>query len=350
MKIAKTYLSLSTLLALLHSTGALACATCGCSLSSDGALGYANASGWSIGLDESYIDQNQLRSGTHAVTQRQVQSVPGQELEQLTVNRFTTVGIGYAASADWNFKLSIPYIDRSHSTYGSDSTAPLTADQLSSATASGLGDIKVIASYQGWLPSKNLGLQFGIKLPTGNFGGTGPDNATGQVGQGAVGHHPAVFGPNGNVGSQYLDTSLNVGNGSTDLIIGGYYFQPVSQDFDAFINGQFEFSVKQQLDQNGANYRPGSQTTLSAGLRYEADPKIVPQLQLNLIHKDADVGALADTSNTAGTILYLSPGITANIATNTWLYAFVQIPVASNLSGYQLFPRYTASLGMSYHF
>ena len=30
------------------------------------------------------------------------------------------------------------------------------------------------------------------------------------------------------------------------------------------------------------------------------------------------------------------------------LFAFVQLPVYSNLYGYQLFPRYTASVGASY--
>lgn len=344
MNIAKTLFSLTAMSTLLYSSGALACATCGCSLSPDGALGYANDSGWNISLDESYIDQNQLRSAMGSVNQQQVQSVPGQELEQKTVNRYTTVSLDYIASPDWNFKLSLPFINRSHSTYGSNSTSPLTAEQVSSANASGLGDIRFVASYQGWLPSKNLGVQLGVKLPTGNNGGTGPN------GQGSVGHNPVLFGANGNVGSEYLDTSLNVGNGSTDLIVGGYYFQPVSQDFDAFINGQLQFSIKQQLDQSEADFRPGNQTSISAGLRYVANPKIVPQLQLNLIKKNADTGVLADISNTAGTVLYVSPGIAVNVASNTWLYAFVQVPVSSNLSGYQVFPRYTASLGISYHF
>lgn len=76
----------------------------------------------------------------------------------------------------------------------------------------------------------------------------------------------------------------------------------------------------------------------------------MPQLQINLTHKDADSGALADTADTAGTIAYLSPGVTMSAMQNTQVYAFLQVPVYSNLSGYQLFPRYIASVGMSYHF
>ncbi|PRC90665.1 hypothetical protein [Solimicrobium silvestre] len=331
-------------------SNALACATCGCSLSPDGALGYATNSGWGISLDDSFINQNQLRSGTGTISAAQVQALTGQEVENQTINRYLTLGLSYSSGTDWNFKLSLPYIDRSHSTYGTDATLPLTSSQLSSASATGLGDIKLIASYQGWLPTKNLGVQVGIKLPSGNYGGASVSNTNGTVGQGSVGRNPVGFGPAGNSGSTYLDTSLNVGNGSTDLILGSYYFQPVSQNFDAFINGQYQFSMKQELNQTGADYRPGNQSNLSFGLRYEADPLIVPQLQINLTHKNADSGALADRNDTAGNVAYLSPGVTMSVMQNTRIYAFLQVPIYSNLSGYQLFPRYTASLGMSTHF
>ncbi len=345
-----TLATLAAVATLFVTSDALACATCGCSLSPDGALGYTTAGGWAISLDDSFINQSQLRSGTSPISQPQVQAIPGQEVENQTINRYLTLGLSYAPNADWSVKLSLPYIDRSHTTYGTDATLPLTQDQLSSATASGLGDARFVVSYQGFLPSKNLGVQLGVKLPTGDYGGPSVNNPDGTAGQGSVGRSPVVFGPAGNSGSSYLDTSLNVGNGSTDLIVGGYYFQPVSQDFDAFVNGQYQFSVKQQLNQSGEDYRPGNSVNLSFGLRYEANPLVVPQLQINLTNKRADTGALADTTDTAGTVAYLSPGISMAAMKNTQVYAFLQVPVYSNLSGYQLFPRYTASVGVSYHF
>ena len=331
-------------------SNALACATCGCSLSSDGALGYGASGNWGISLDDNFINQNQLRSGTGAASQQQAQASNGQEVENQTVNRYVTFGVSYANSADWNFKLSIPYTDRSHTTYGTDATLPLSPDQLSSASANGLGDVKLLASYQGFLPSKNLGVQFGIKFATGNYGGAAADNPEGHIGAGSVGRNPAAFGPAGNAGMTYLDTSLNVGNGSTDLILGGYYFQAVSQDMDAFVNGQYQFSVMQKLNHAGEDYRPGDQLNISFGLRYEADPHVVPQLQINLSNKRADTGALADRLDTAGSAVYLSPGLTMHVKENAQVYVFVQLPVYSNLSGYQLFPRYTATVGVSTHF
>ena len=50
----------------------------------------------------------------------------------------------------------------------------------------------------------------------------------------------------------------------------------------------------------------------------------------------------------AGTVAYLSPGITVQVAAKLHLYGFVQLPIYSNLSGYQLFPHWTAAIGANY--
>ena len=349
MKLRANSLTLVTLavLAALPAGAAFACATCGCSLSSDAALGYSAASGFQVSLQYDYINQNQLRSGSGPYAQAQLAATNvasggnGPEVENKTVNRYLTLGLAYAPSADWNLRTLIPYIDRDHTTYGNPTSLPLDG-QLSSAHLSALGDIKFIASYQGFLPTHNLGFQLGLKLPTGNYGGMTDSGTT--VGRGVSNFNagPAAGSP--------LDASLQAGNGSTDLILGAYYYQAVSQNFDAFINGQYQSSIAQKLNQSGADYRPGDSSTLSVGLRYEANPEYVPQLQLNLSRKAADRGALADTGDTAGTTLYLSPGITVNALRNTHVYAFLQLPVYSKLAGYQLFPHWTATLGMSYNF
>lgn len=273
-----------------------------------------------------------------------MQTIAGQEVENQTINRYITLGLGYTFNADWRVNLLVPYIDRSHTTYGTNATLPLSPDQISSANLDSLGDIKFITNYQGLLPTHNLGIQFGAKLPTGNYGGP---NAAGT---GTVGNNPVSFGSAGNSGGQLLDTSLQAGNGSTDLILGTYYFQAISQNFDAFVNGQFQFSVMQELNQLGADYRPGNQANVSFGVRYEANPKIVPQLQVNVTTKSADSGTLADTTDTAGTVAYLSPGVTVVLDNKTRVYGFVQLPIYSQLQGYQLFPHYKASVGISHHF
>lgn len=44
---------------------------------------------------------------------------------------------------------------------------------LSESRNSSLGDVKFILSYQGLLPTHNLGVQLGLKLPTSLQAGTG---------------------------------------------------------------------------------------------------------------------------------------------------------------------------------
>jgi hypothetical protein len=44
----------------------------------------------------------------------------------------------------------------------------------------------------------------------------------------------------------------------------------------------------------------------------------------------------------------VSPGLTLALSRRLDLFAFVQVPVYSNLYGYQLFPRYSVSVGAGY--
>jgi len=333
--------SLAGLLFALSPSIDWACATCGCTVNSDAAMGYSTASGWRINLEYTYINQDELRSGTGYATPAEVVNNPsnpllgGGEIEKQTINKYYTLGLSYRPDADWNFNLLVPYVERDHTTYGQQQS-PYTPsesapDQVSGAHVSNLGDIKLLASWQGLLPAHNLGFQLGVKLPTGQ-------NGT------AVNFYD---GPN--VGTP-LDSSLQAGTGSTDLIVGTYYHQPITENFDAFGNFQFQAAVAHRLDQPGNDFRPGNSATMSLGVRYVSNPGLIPQLQVNLSRKNADQGALADTTDTAGTVAYLSPGLTGKLVGRLYAYGVVQIPVYSNLDGYQLFPHWTGTAGLSYAF
>jgi hypothetical protein len=289
-------------------------------------MGYSALPGWRLSLEYDYINQSELRSGTQAVSG----VPPGYELEHDTLNRYVTAGLSYSPNSAWNLTLYVPWVIRAHSTYGTyDPTQPLP--DLSNSQSSSVADVRFIASYQGFLPTNNLGVQLGVKLPTGRY-------------------YPYIQFYDGPNAGEPLDASLQPGTGSTDVIVGAYYYRAISQDFDFFINGLFQSAVKERLDQPGNDYRPGNSTTVSLGLRYEGSPKWVPQLQVNLLHKSPDQGALADVQNTAGNVVYISPGLTMRLTDSFHAFAFVQLPVYSNLYGYQLFPRYTASAGLTYAF
>ncbi len=329
-----------TLLAAVPMQG-WACATCGCTVNSDAAMGYSTGSGWRVNVEYTYIDQDELRSGTGSATAAQVVGNPsdpslhGGEIERDTINRYLTLGVSYRPDSSWNFSLLVPYVSRNHTTYGQQlqpyAPAETAPDQLSGASVGSLGDVRLIASYQGLLATHNLGIQLGVKLPTGSYGTS------------------VLFYDGPNKGSA-LDASLQAGTGSTDLIVGAYYFQPVSQDFDAFATVQYQVAAWHRLDQAGDDYRPGNAATASFGLRYEAQPNWVPQVQVNVSRKSADQGALADRPDTAGTVVYVSPGITVSLQQTLQGYAVLQVPVYSNLDGYQLFPHWTATLGLSHAF
>lgn len=256
-----------------------ACATCGCTLSVDAAMGYSSIAGWRIDLEYDYLNQDELRGASRAVTPTQVVNQPsdasmdGGEIEQDSLNRYLTVGLEYSPNAAWNLDLRVPYISRGHTTFGQQQQpydgAETAPDQLSSARVSGLGDAKLIANYQGLLATHNFGLQLGVKLPTGSYG-------------------TAVKFRSGPLAGNPLDASLQPGSGSTDAIVGAYYYRAISQDFDAFANSQFQAAIAHKQDQPGDHFRPGNSATLSFGLRYEAFPQWVPQLQINVLHKDAD--------------------------------------------------------------
>jgi hypothetical protein len=200
---------------------------------------------------------------------------------------------------------------------------------LSSSRSTSIGDIRLIGSYQRLWGANNLGVQLGVKLPSGKYG-TAIDFYGG----------PAAGTP--------LDASLQPGTGSTDVIVGAYYYQAISWNFEFFAKGQFQSAVRHHMDQPGNDYRPGNSTTVSFGLQFEKNRRWVPQLQVNLFHKSPDQGALADIQSTAGNVAYVSPGLTAKVSRQLDVFGFVQLPVYSNLYGYQLFPRYTVSVGTSH--
>lgn len=302
-------------------------------------MGYSTHSGWRFNLEFVYINQDQLRSGTSTATPAEVVNHPpdpalgGGEIEQQTINRYVNAGINYRPNADWSLNLTAPYVIRTHSTFGVQtqpySAAEVAPDQLSYVSFARLGDVRLVASWQGLLPTHNLGVQFGLKLPTGSYGtavnfNTGPNAAT------------------------PLDASLQPGTGSTDLILGAYWFQPISQDFDAFAAANFQTSIAHQQNQAANDYRPGNSATLSLGVRYEAFQRWVPQIQVNLYDRRSDQGALADVLQTSGFVAYVSPGLTIRLAGGLQLYGLLQVPAYSNLGGYQLFPRWTGTVGFSY--
>jgi hypothetical protein len=96
------------------------------------------------------------------------------------------------------------------------------------------------------------------------------------------------------------------------------------------------------------DYKPGVSFNLNGGVHYLGFARLTPQLQINVKTGARDSGANADRDNSAGTLVYLSPGATFSVTDRFKIYGFVQLPVYQYVYGYQLAPKWTFSTGFHY--
>lgn len=307
----------STALA-LAAPSAFACLACGCTLNADWASqGLSGQAGWSIDLRHDILDQDDLRSGTHSVDRGAIAYPNDEEIQQKTMNRFTTFTVDDGFAEDWGLTVQVPWVDRYHTTIAEGDTAISTSDFHQ------LGDARVMLRYTGFARAADWGLQFGLKLPTGktdeNF----------------------VAGPQA---GELLDRGLQPGTGSTDLLLGAFRFgtvgDPKTSQVEWFGNTQVQVPVS-----HDSAFRPGNVFSLSAGLRYAGFGTVSPQAQVNARFDGRESGTASDAPNSGSTLVYFSPGVSW-AATPQWsLYAFAQVPLYERVNGLQLEPRWSLSAG-----
>ncbi len=207
---------------------ALACASCGCTLSSDWAsMGYSAAPGLQADIRYDYLDQNQLRSGRNTISPQAASQIVtngnNQEVEKYTRNQYWTLGADYVFNPAWRLSVQVPITDRAHSTLGTQSdgyTAGPGGGQYDSKYTS-LGDVKVIGRYQGFTEQHNFGILFGLKLPTGSHTLTGTST------------DPTAPGP------APIDPGLQPGSGTTDRDTGRLLLRHPEQELGLFRPGYF---------------------------------------------------------------------------------------------------------------
>lgn len=304
---------------------ACACAACGDTLSRDwDTQGISSSHGFVADLSYNYLNQNQQRYGSGsaspALINRQLNQ--GQEIEAYTKTQTVTAALLYNDDT-WGAGVQIPYLQRTHGTYGT--TAPLGSG-YSTSSDSGIGDIRVTGRYTGLSEDRSSGVILGVKLPTGG--------------------HNANFNAGAAAGSP-LDSSLQIGTGSTDVIIGGYTTGAVGRHV-WFVQGTVQRAMATQN-----NFRPGDTITLNTGVRYAGfGATVSPMLQLNIVNRQADSGASATPPDpitggptTGGTLAYLAPGASVRVGGGVSVYGFVQLPIYQHVNSLQLVPKYTLTLG-----
>ncbi|HJV48768.1 MAG TPA: hypothetical protein VJ549_05795 [Geothrix sp.] len=298
---------------------ARACGACGCTLNSDWASqGYAVNPGFRVDLRYDYFNQDEVRRGTKAADRGTFTFPNDQEVQEKTLNRNLTLTLDYSPSANWGLSVIVPTFDRYHATIAAGDVDP------SMSQARGLGDVRMLGRYQGFSEDHSFGVQFGVKLATGRF------------------HQRFDAGVQA---GQPLDRALQLGTGTTDLLLGAYAFGRLSPEWGCFAQVLFQ---KPAGARDG--FRAGDGVNANAGVRYTGFAGVTPHLQLNVRAEDRESGINADVANSGATLVYLGPGLTVEVTPTLQVFAFAQLPVAQRVNGLQLEPRWSASMGMHWSF
>jgi len=266
-----------------------ACA-CGCGVFDVGTSSmFPDGAGGTAFLQYDYQDQNRNWSGAS-----QAPAANNDDKEIRT--DFVTAGLQYMFNSSWGVQAEVPFAYRYFK----------TAD--GSTTWGSLGDIRVEGIYTGLMADLSAGVTFGVKLPTGN------DN----------------FNPG------LVDRDTQIGSGSTDILLGGFYRHNLdrNQKWDWFAQLQLDVPVLIQ-----AQYRPGVELDTAAGIDYKGwsvgRVKISPVGQVIFSERTSDSGAAANSENSGYQRILLSPGVEFHIHPVKF-YADVELPVFQNVTGNQV--------------
>jgi len=310
----------AALCAALLPTPAFACASCGCTFTSDWlSQGLVTQPGQAITLRYDYVPQSELRTGTDKVDQSTIPLPTDREIERRTDNHYVTASYDRQFANDWGFEVAVPFIARPHRTIAEDTITESRSD------ASGIGDVRLIGRWQGLsTPAGVTGLQFGVVLPTGSF------------------HHRFVSGP---AAGEQLDRGLQPGTGTVQAVLGAYHYRRLSSDLALVVQAQGQFALTSR-----EGYRPGTIGEASISLQWLGGRTVTPQLQLNGRINGRDSGAEADRENSGGEQLFLAPGLTVRISSHLSAFGLIQVPIYRRFNGYQLASSKVVSSGLQLRF
>ena len=271
-----------------------ACA-CGCGVFDVGTSSmFPGSEGAMAFVQYAYQDQNRNWSGT---SQGPAANNDDKEIQ----TDFVTFGLQYMFNWNWGIQVEVPYDFRYFKTLDD-------AGNVVSRNWSQLGDARIEGIYTGFSPDMSAGITFGAKLPTGSH----------------------------TFDSDVVDRDTQIGTGSTDLLLGGFYRDNLTKDnqWDWFAQLQLDVPVLIQ-DQ----YRPGVELDAAAGIDYKglslAGVRITPLAQVIFSERTSDSGAAADPANSGYQRIMLSPGIECHLHRVTF-YADAEFPVYQNFTGNQL--------------
>jgi hypothetical protein len=298
-----------------------ACA-CGCGVFDVGTgLMLPEGAGGMVYVDYDYQDQDQNWHDTSPAP-------AGNNGDKEIRTHFVTAGLQYMFDRSWGLEVEVPYDDRYFKTTGGASGSDIVPLDWAS-----LGDIRVEGIYTGFSPDMSTGINFGFKLPTGDY------------------THNDVFGD--------IDRDSELGTGSTDILLGGFHRGnlPGNVGLSWFGQALLDLPVMTRNE-----YRPGIELDTAAGIYYKGwlfhHVNITPVAQVIASERTSDQGAEASGGKLdppLGEIdsgyqrIMLSPGIELDMHPVSF-YADVEVPVFLDFRGNQVVARWLFKAYVSYHF
>jgi hypothetical protein len=302
-----------SLLAGMLAPGIVHACACGCGVFDVGTSSmFPNGQGGMAFLNYDYQNQNQNWSGSSSAP-------AANNGDKQIETHFVTLGMQYMFNSSWGAQIELPYWNRTFVTDLNFGSAPAS---VVSRSWSGLGDIRAEGIYTGFFADQSAGVTFGLKLPTGDF----------------------------NYDSDVVDRDSQIGTGSTDILLGGFYRGNLTKDekWDWFAQTLLDVPT---LTQN--QYRPGVELDSAVGIDYKGFSigrmKISPVAQAIISYRSSDSGAAADPENSGYERLLLSPGVEFHIHP-VKIYADVEIPVLQHFNGNQLAAPLMVKVSVSYMF
>lgn len=303
-----------TQLALFAMPAAASCGATFCTLNNDWrTLGAWTEPGLQADLRYEFIDQDRPYAGAQRVSVGQVRR---HEDEIRTINRNVILGFDYNFGDGWGLGVQLPWVARDHEHIHNHHGEQL----LEQWDIKQFGDARINLRLP-LVKDSGFGLNLGIKLPTGR---TTVTNREGDV----------------------AERSLQPGSGSTDTILGlNYHSRPSASALSWFSQASWQHAVSTR-----DRYQTGDRLNADAGGRYAVSKDLSAIVQVNFQRRARDRGANAEPADTGGRFLFLSPGIAYAAGPNSQLYAFVQLPLYTNVYGVQLTTGKSLSVGFSQRF
>ncbi len=296
------------LAALIAARTASGCA-CGCDIFDVGTSAmFPNHPGAMIFVDYDFQDQNQNWNGTS--------TTPASRNDDREIKtHFTDLGLQYLFNASWGVQVEVPYDFRSFS--------KKVGGKIVTDDWNQFGDVRLEGLYTGFSADLSAGVNLGVKLPTGDY----------------------KFDP------KLVDRDTQLGTGSTDILIGGFYRHHVNLRAKLFWFAQTELDLPVLTQEH---YRPGLELDSAVGMFYTGwsvrGVKISPVAQVIISERKSDGGgASAHPVGSGFQRVLLSPGVEVDVH-RIKFYADVEVPVYQNFTGNQIAAPLLVKATMAYEF